>query len=790
MPTDPYAGLSTETRNRLDLIQSRIQSTRQDSLAHSAYSRNLQDQARAAEATAEQNLGHQLVREQELAGWDQIYGLTPDQNQRVRQLRRERDSFQESISRHRGLAAELKKRAQAADLQSLTLEETATTAELEYGRALLEAKQAQLTAIRDLQAQLDNAHARAQDALGQADPGLDSDAHFNAHTQAENEHGEGVPDSAAANSAARTSNSRPGPPAGRSGDLVRRPGEVDARPLVARRHERVHTDEQDGSRAESGPGAVAVTLAARDDSLGKTRRGKVPKAAETAIKVLRADLTNQVGQICKDHGVHPADVRALLGFNEQVVRESNNFNRYQSWCARPVVKPAGTNEAKDGGEGQADKEGEGTVEPDGEGGEEQADKEGEGTVEPDGEGGEEQADKEGEGVDESEAEPTKGRGAFMKKVKREWARLKSNQVDMTETMDAIREWEVEERRANRIDTVKQAMTEHERRARKLLLQAENSKGICSILIITHPHPLINGVIISTDDTEDLMRRSVLGGRTLDEIVALFDSYVTLNPPYSMRIPTSDKESEDEDDVADAENNGPPERASDAEMADEAAASSRSKRKRLSNADDDRPRTDKDCAKAGWNVRRYLLRAVENALQENKIKPTTSWLAASRTTPPKKQHGKQPEPRLPLKDFFTLLRSMRLEIHGWPTGAAKDLCDKDIKMSLQDDGFAIRRGSLKSGRHWRRDALYDLDSAVQAKTIKVVFVPRPDSDTDSDGSLFKEPDEPAAAAEASSLRDRASGSGAGSGSGYDSPMRPRPRRRRRDPDATPSGSEVD
>ncbi|CAD6975913.1 unnamed protein product, partial [Tilletia controversa] len=178
--------------------------------------------------------------------------------------------------------------------------------------------------------------------------------------------------------------------------------------------------------------------------------------------------------------------------------------------------------------------------------------------------------------------------------------------------------------ANKIESVREALAEHERRALKLTVQAEESKGICSIVIVTHPHPEVNGFIVATSHTERVAKRCVTRSRNLAELVSYFDSYVRWNPPRSMRLPDEHREADDGDDsdeVQDPEEEEEardtrPEEGSEEGDADEDAEDAdgslrRRKRQRGTGSSDDvRPRTDKDSADADLNVRQYLLGAVE------------------------------------------------------------------------------------------------------------------------------------------------------------------------------------
>ncbi|CAD6920150.1 unnamed protein product, partial [Tilletia controversa] len=151
--------------------------------------------------------------------------------------------------------------------------------------------------------------------------------------------------------------------------------------------------------------------------------------------------------------------------------------------------------------------------------------------------------------------------------------------------------------------------------------------------------------------------------------------------------------------------------------DPSATTGHRKRKRQ---EEERLRTDDDFKDAEQHVRRYLLEAVRDVLIQAKIKPTLDWLAASRTGPPKKRGSKPPQPRLPMTDFFTLLHAMRLQVTGWPNGKALDLLRDDIAMQQSDETetVTITEGSLKSGRNWNRDPVYELDAAMRANTVKV------------------------------------------------------------------------
>ncbi|CAD6975230.1 unnamed protein product, partial [Tilletia controversa] len=415
----PYAGLSIEEAATLERVRHRIETSRNKASVHRARALSLQEQTAATTARADQSQAAADEVRQELDTWKQHTEqgnlLFDPQIQYVRGLQGRLRGLQANTHQLRVAAQTFAQGAQDAELESVSLEQTAETVALEHGRLLLEAKTARLASIRDLRQQLTAYQEEVDAQLRQASPALLSDAAFNAHTSV--------------------------------------PSESPATPVVT---------------------AAQVPI--------KPRRGKVPADAESAIAALRQELSEQISQICKDHGVHPADVRALLGFGEQVVRESNNFNRFQNWFS--------------------------------------------------GSGGKSGA---------------KGHGSFMTELKAAWDDLKTDGERMQTTMEAVKKWELDSSRANKIESVREALAEHERRALKLTVQAEESKGICSIVIVTHPHPEVNGFIVATSHTERVAKRCVTRSRNLAELVSYFDSYVRWNPPRSMRLPDEHREADDGDD---------------------------------------------------------------------------------------------------------------------------------------------------------------------------------------------------------------------------------------------------
>ncbi|CAD6903569.1 unnamed protein product [Tilletia controversa] len=219
----------------------------------------------------------------------------------------------------------------------------------------------------------------------------------------------------------------------------------------------------------------------------------------------------------------------------------------------------------------------------------------------------------------------------MTELKAAWDDLKTDGERMQTTMEAVKKWELDSSRANKIESVREALAEHERRALKLTVQAEESKGICSIVIVTHPHPEVNGFIVATSHTERVAKRCVTRSRNLAKLVSYFDSYVRWNPPRSMRLPDEHREADDGDDsdeVQDPEEEEEardtrPEEESEEGDADEDAEDAdgslrRRKRQRGTGSSDDvRPRTDKDSADADLNVRQYLLGAVGECIDRLK-----------------------------------------------------------------------------------------------------------------------------------------------------------------------------
>ncbi|CAD6904114.1 unnamed protein product, partial [Tilletia laevis] len=462
----PYAGLSIEEAATLERVRHRIETSRNEASVHRARALSLQEQAAATTARADQSqVAADKVR-QELDTWkhhtEQGNLLFDPQIQYVRGLQGRLHGLQANTHQLRDAAQSFAQGAQDAELESVSLEQTAETVALEHGRLLLEAKTARLASIRDLRQQLTASQEEVDAQLRQASPALLSDAAFNAHTS--------VPSEAPVTPAVTAAQVH--------APLVTaaQAHASSARPLVTVHHSRL------SAINDTDHTAIGVTLTAGDQVPIKPRRGKVPADAESAITALRQELSEQISQICKDHGVHPADVRALLGFGEQVVRESNNFNRFQNWFS--------------------------------------------------GSGGKSGA---------------KGHGSFMTEVKAAWDDLKTDGERMRTTMEAVKKWELDSRRANKIESVREALAEHERRALKLTVQAEESKGICSIVIVTHPHPEVNGFIVATSHTERVAKRCVTRSRNLAELVSYFDSYVRWNPPRSMRLPDEHREADDGDD---------------------------------------------------------------------------------------------------------------------------------------------------------------------------------------------------------------------------------------------------
>ncbi|CAD6927114.1 unnamed protein product, partial [Tilletia controversa] len=577
---DPYAGLSDEAQGQAQHLRDRCQTARSEAAALAQSSQQLSAQAERARADLFHRQSQLSTLEQQLFDWNAYIQsgmqLTLEQQDLILSLQSQRASLQASAPRLQVTVNQLLKDAQEASSKSLSLREEADTAELSHGQALLAAKEARLASLRDLRRALDASQGSADDELGRFGSGLDADQSFNGHTMpprsgdSSNTTGaeastvsSGRPVTAAtvppaslrrippsqqgiqalsSPSAVRGSIPLVGPTApsqqiaqvpgsaspnavndsslfvarmpsqrgnqalgsataaassGPTSLVVRAPiqqsnqaignannSTVQVRRLITSEHARaaegaepeVSDEEESDSSEQEGEPSTGVTLRPAAGNSPKGQRGKVPAAAETAIKLLRKQLADETHRICEEHGVHPADVRALLGFNEQVVREVSHFNRFQSWVAHSGQRAR---------------------------------------------------------------VPKEGHAAFIRKAKAEWTDIKADKKLLKTTLKTIAKWESANLRANRIDNVQQSLAAYERRASKLIIQAEESQGICSILIVAHPHPHATGFVVATKHTEKLIKHTVPQSRDLHELVSYFDSYVNLNPPLSMRPRTGD-----------------------------------------------------------------------------------------------------------------------------------------------------------------------------------------------------------------------------------------------------------
>ncbi|KAE8178951.1 hypothetical protein CF336_g9793, partial [Tilletia laevis] len=187
----PYAGLSIEEAATLERVRHRIETSRNKASVHRARALSLQEQTAATTARADQSQAAADEVRQELDTWKQHTEqgnlLFDPQIQYVRGLQGRLRGLQANTHQLRVAAQTFAQGAQDAELESVSLEQTAETVALEHGRLLLEAKTARLASIRDLRQQLTAYQEEVDAQLRQASPALLSDAAFNAHTSVPSE---------------------------------------------------------------------------------------------------------------------------------------------------------------------------------------------------------------------------------------------------------------------------------------------------------------------------------------------------------------------------------------------------------------------------------------------------------------------------------------------------------------------------------------------------------------------------------------------------------------------------
>ncbi|KAL9938334.1 hypothetical protein V8E36_002957 [Tilletia maclaganii] len=585
-----------------------------------------------------------------------------------------------------------------------------------FQQARLDAKKTQAAIVQDLQAQMQAEEARYDAAIAQAGSAFDSNPNFNAHTQPAPATSSSAPETATAgtsSSASPASTSanplldpaqrQPNPP--QPSPSSARPGAPAASELQPTEH-RVPQVVQDSGGSSASRTSAGVTTRLPDDPLldhtSRTRRGRVSDEAAAAIKLVRNRLTDDIRKLAEDWSIHPADIRGLLGFNEEISRESNDFNRFQRWWSA-VASPRDSS---------------GQFPP--------------------------LFSAPGALLTYLSTTSGPGQANFVRAAVEEWKAIKADATRLAATLAKIDEYEKTKLKDNTLETVQEALLAHEARCLKLITSAEASKGICTVCIVAHPHHAVKAFAVHSTHTERLFEHVVKASRSQSELLDLFNSIVNLNKPPSMRV-------EDDEDMADPTLiiTAPPTTAAAGLLASahdttsSAAAQSSSagstdlvsqptsdpeqssadedgsgptKRKRASAGDTGR-RTNADSERAMRVINRALLTGVASALAAHNKPASSKWLARSRTAPPKGRTAIAPKPLLPHKNYFDLLYRMGLQVEGWPD-AAKRLLQSDAQTVPTGETLTVVRGSLLPRRSWSRDETHVLHRAISDKQIRI------------------------------------------------------------------------
>ncbi|KAL9934596.1 hypothetical protein V8E36_006371, partial [Tilletia maclaganii] len=598
---------------------------------------------------------------------------------------------------------------QSLEELSLDTDAALSAAQINFQQARLDAKKTQAAIVQDLQAQMQAEEARYDAAIAQAGSAFDSNPNFNAHTQPAPATSSSAPETATAgtsSSASPASTSanplldpaqrQPNPP--QPSPSSARPGEPAASELQPTEH-RVPQVVQDSGGSSASRTSAGVTTRLPDDPLldhtSRTRRGRVSDEAAAAIKLVRNRLTDDIRKMAEDWSIHPADIRGLLGFNEEISRESNDFNRFQRWWSA-VASPRDSS-------------------------------------------GQFPPLFSAPGALLTYLSTTSGpdQANFVRAAVEEWKTIKADATRLAATLAKIDEYEKTKLKDNTLETVQEALIAHEARCLKLITSAEASKGICTVCIVAHPHHAVKAFAVHSTHTERLFEHVVKASCSQSELLYLFNSIVNLNKPPSMRV-------EDDEDMADPTLiiTAPPTTAAagllasahDTTSADE-DGSGPTKRKRASAGDTGR-RTNADSERAMRVINRALLIGVASALAAHNKPASSKWLARSRTAPPKGRTAIAPKPLLPHKNYFDLLYRMGLQVEGWPD-AAKRLLQSDAQTVPTGETLTVVRGSLLPRRSWSRDETHVLHRAISDKQIRISL--RPASD-DGDKSSDLETDE--------------------------------------------------
>ncbi|KAL9935664.1 hypothetical protein V8E36_005241 [Tilletia maclaganii] len=718
-PGDPYASLPAELQERITHLQTLRDAAQQQVDNHRKEQELLASKTRVTREAIARISTQRQTNFAALQNWDTHiragYILNQPQQGEYAALQAQCAGQTDHLYRLNQELIHWTHKIQLLEEQSLDIDAALSAAHINFQQARLDAKKTQAAVVQDLQAQMQAEEARYDAAIAQAGSAFDSDPNFNAHTQPAPATSSSASETATAGNASSASpaSARANPlqdPAQQQRDPPQpssssaRPGAPASSELQPTEH-RVPQGVQDSGVRSASRTSAGVTIRLPDDPLldhtSRTRRGRVSDEAAAAIKLVRNRLADDIRKLAEDWSIHPADIRGLLGFNEEISRESNDFNRFQRWWSA-VASPRDSS-----GPGQAN---------------------------------------------------------FVRAAVEEWKAIKADATQLAATLVKIDEYEKTKLKDNTLETVQEALLAHEARCLKLITSAEASKGICTVCIVAHPHHnKVRAFAVHSTHTERLFKHVVKESRSQSELLSLFNSIVNLNKPPSMRV-EDDEDMADPDLIiteppttaaagllgsAHDTTSGAASQSSSAGSTDlvsqptsDPVQSSAdedgpgpTKRKRAPAGDTGR-RTNAYSERAMQAINRALLSGVASVLAEQKKPASPKWLARSRTAPPKGRTAIAPKPLLPHKNYFDLLYRMGLQVEGWPD-AAKRLLQSGAQTVPTGETLTVVRGSLLPRRSWSRDEIHTLHRSISDKQIRISL--RPVSD-DGDKSRDLETDE--------------------------------------------------
>ncbi|KAL9940556.1 hypothetical protein V8E36_000044 [Tilletia maclaganii] len=375
------------------------------------------------------------------------------------------------------LAAAAKKdfeEARVAKEGAIALEAAAVEAVNAQKVALLKAKQLALDKAKAVSASLTAAAQELDDELRAYGGGFDSDAAFNGHSgplgrnsdiEVDQERQDASKGSRDADTAAGQDKDAIG---GTEVATAGGSGERQADPI----------DGPSPAGTSAGSREVQIISTRKDANLPK-RRGRITESAAKAIKAMRKTLWADINKMALEHGVHPADVRQLLGFNEEQSRDANMANRYRSWRAKSDA-------------GRASGDNPNTL------------------------------------------------ATFNSLITKEWNDIKDDEEKRAAVEEKIEAWESKKSAANQSSNLNKGLKTLDNKLSKIIGNYEFSRGICSVVIIGHPHYEVAGHVFGSTYSQNLLNQAVKVARNLDHLAISFSSRVSDAIPKSMNPGPSHK----------------------------------------------------------------------------------------------------------------------------------------------------------------------------------------------------------------------------------------------------------